>query len=85
LELTPATNKLIVHQPRVEETEGGILLPSTDREMQKAEGTVKFVGPDVETVKVGDLVVYGRYAGTEIKDGKDLHVITEDDVLYFKR
>jgi chaperonin GroES len=69
---------------------GGIIIPDSAKE-KPIEGRVKAVGqgkigddgkrvkPDV---KVGDKVLYGKYAGTEIKiDGDDFLLMREDDIL----
>jgi chaperonin GroES len=75
---------------REETTASGIILPETAKEKPQ-EGTVLAVGPgrrdedgdriDMD-VEVGDVVLYAKYAGTEIKiDGKKLLILKESDVL----
>ena len=64
---------------------GGIIIPDTAKEKPLA-GKVIAVGPgtsDVKMeVKVGDQVLYGKYAGTEITiDGKDLLIMKQGDIL----
>ena len=45
-------------------------------------GKVVEVGPGVSTVKEGDLVLYGKYSGTELTlDGKDYLIMRESDIL----
>ena len=66
-------------------TAGGIIIPDTAKEKPQ-EGTVVAVGtgkPDEPlTVKVGDRVLYGKYAGSELKlDGKDYLIVRESDLL----
>jgi chaperonin GroES len=73
-----------------EQVQGGIIIPDTAKEKPQ-EATVLAVGPGRVTedgklqpveVKVGDTVVVGKYAGTDVKiDGDDLLIIREDDVL----
>jgi chaperonin GroES len=73
-----------------EQMQGGIIIPDTAKEKPQ-EATVLAVGPGRVTddgkiqpieIKVGDTVVFGKYAGTEVKiDGDDLLIIREDDVL----
>lgn len=72
-----------------EEKVGSLYIPDTAKEKPQ-EGKIVAVGPGkVEngqlvalTVKVGDRVLYGKYAGTEIKkDGKDMLIVRESDVL----
>lgn len=71
-------------------SKGGLFLPETAKE-KPVEGTILAVGngrvaEDGKitplTVKVGDRVVFGKYAGTEIKvEGEDRLILREDDVL----
>jgi chaperonin GroES len=71
-------------------TRSGLFLPETAKE-KPVEGTVLAVGAgrvDDDgkitplTVKAGDRVVFGKYAGTEIKvDGEDRLILREDDIL----
>lgn len=71
-------------------TKTGLFLPETSKE-KPSEGTVLAAGNgkvmedgtvSALTVKVGDRVVFGKYAGTEIKiDGEDRLILREDDVL----
>ena len=73
-----------------EQTKGGILLPDTAKEKPQ-EGEIIAVGPgkkdkngDVITLslKVGDVVLYGKYSGTEVNlDGDEYLIVREDDVL----
>ncbi|MBM3222885.1 MAG: co-chaperone GroES [Candidatus Tectomicrobia bacterium] len=89
--LRPLQDRLLVK--RLEEKEqmsGGIIIPDTAKEKPQ-QAKVLAVGPGRVTddgkaqaidVKVGDTVVFGKYAGTEVKvDGDDLLIIREDDVL----
>jgi chaperonin GroES len=71
-------------------TKSGIVLPDTAKE-KPMEGKVIAVGPGTLTddgkrvpldVKVGDTVIYAKYAGTEIKeDGEELIILRESDIL----
>ena len=73
-----------------QQTRGGIYLPDTAKEKPQ-EGEVVAVGPGRTTddgnkipmeLKVGDRVVYSKFAGTEYKDGDDEYLIMrESDVL----
>jgi chaperonin GroES len=63
----------------------GIYIPDSAKE-KPLEGTVIAVGPGKKdhtmTLKAGDTVLYGKYAGTELKlDGKDYLIMREDDIL----
>lgn len=71
-------------------SKGGLFLPETSKE-KPSEGTVLAVGSGrisddgkitPLTVKVGDVIAFGKYAGTEIKvEGEDRIILREDDVL----
>ncbi len=71
-------------------TKSGLFLPDTAKE-KPVEGTVLACGNGrvaddgkitALTVKVGDRIVFGKYAGTEIKvDGEDRLILREDDIL----
>ncbi len=80
---------IIVPKEEAEEKVGSIYIPDSAQE-KPLEGTVEAVGPGrVEngervspTVKKGDRVLYGKYAGTEIKaDGKEMLIVREADIL----
>jgi chaperonin GroES len=71
--------------PAEEKTAGGIIIPDTAKEKPQ-KGTVVAAGPGKKdepmTVKTGDNVLYGKYAGTEIMiDGKDYLIMRESDIL----
>ena len=71
--IKPIGNRVLVEIKTSEEkTSGGIVIPQTAQEKTQ-EGIVKEVGnlEDIK-IKVGDTIIYDKYAGTEIKiDGKD--------------
>jgi chaperonin GroES len=91
LNLRPLSDRLVV-EPQEEEgkTASGIILPETAKEKPQ-KGTVLAAGPGrtddygkrIEMdVKIGDVVLYARYTGTEIKiDDKKLLILKESDVL----
>ena len=86
LQVTPLHDRVIVKPAAVEEkTAGGIIIPDTAKEKPQrgiivAAGTGKKDEP--MTVKVGDNVLYGKYAGTEITiEGQDLLIMRESDIL----
>jgi chaperonin GroES len=89
--LQPLGDRLVVKPLEGEEkTRGGIILPDTAKEKPQ-EGKVLAVGPGRLTddgkrvameVKVGDVVLYVKYGGTEVKiDGEELMVLRESDIL----
>jgi chaperonin GroES len=80
-----ADRVLIEPSPAEEKTAGGIIIPDTAKEKPQ-KGTVMAAGPGKKdepmTVKPGDVVLYGKYAGTEINvDGNDFLIMRESDIL----
>jgi len=91
IDLQPMADRLVVRPiEREEKTKGGIFLPDTAKEKPQ-EGEILAVGPgrlndDGERVamdvSVGDIVIYAKYGGTEIKiDEEDLVILRESDIL----
>jgi len=89
--LRPLHDRLLVKRlEEKEQLQGGIIIPDTAKEKPQ-QAKVLAVGPGRITddgklqpldIKAGDTVVFGKYAGTEVKvDGEDLLIIREDDVL----
>jgi chaperonin GroES len=91
LSLKPLGDRVVVKPIEQDEiTTGGIMLPDTAKEKPQ-KGEILAVGPGgrndsgerVELdVKVGDTVLYAKYAGTEVKlDGEKVLVLRESDIL----
>ncbi|MEY4053442.1 MAG: hypothetical protein RL034_360 [Bacteroidota bacterium] len=86
LSVTPLHDRVIVKAAAAEEkTAGGIIIPDTAKEKPQ-RGVVVAVGTGKKdepmTVKIGDNVLYGKYAGTEIQiEGQDLLIMRESDLL----
>ncbi len=89
--VTPLGDRVLIKVSESEEkTAGGILLPDTAKEKPQI-GEITAVGPGKRSddgsrqapeVKVGDKVLYSKYAGTDIKFGGDDHVLlSEKDIL----
>ena len=89
--LSPLGDRVVVRpSPKEEVTRSGIVLPDTAKEKPQ-EGEVIAVGPGrvldngermTPDVKVGDIVLYAKYAGTEIKvEGEEWLIVRESDVL----
>jgi chaperonin GroES len=84
--MKPINDRVVVQPADAEEkTSGGIIIPDTAKEKPQ-RGTVIAVGPGKKdhamTVKKGDTVLYGKYAGQEISyEGKDYLIMREDDIL----
>jgi len=91
VKLQPLADRLVVKPIEKEDvTKGGIVLPDTAKEKPQ-EGKVLAVGPGrlsedgkriAMEVKVGDIVVYAKYGGTEIKiEDEELIILRESDIL----
>jgi chaperonin GroES len=86
LNIKPLSDRVVVEPAAAEtKTAGGIYIPDTAKEKPQ-KGTVLAVGPgkvdEPTTVKVGDVVLYGKYSGTELNvEGKDLLIMRESDIL----
>lgn len=84
--LRPLADRVLIKPAEAEQkTAGGIIIPDTAKEKPQ-RGTVVAVGTGKKdeplTVKVGDLVLYGKYAGTEITvDGSDYLIMRESDIV----
>ena len=84
--VTPLHDRVIVKPAAAEEkTAGGIIIPDTAKEKPQ-RGTVVAAGPGKKdepvSVKSGDTVLYGKYAGTEITiEGADYLIMRESDIL----
>ena len=89
--LTPLGDRVVVKPtPREEMTKSGLVLPDTEKEKPQ-EGSVIAVGPgrilddgkrEAMDVKVGQKVLYGKYAGTEFKlEDDELLIVSQKDIL----
>ncbi len=86
----PLADRVIVAPMEKETMKGGIIIPDTVKEKPQ-QGKIVAVGPGAVNdagervkpeVKKGDVVLYGKYAGTEVNvDGKDYLILRESDVL----
>ena len=73
-----------------EKTAGGIIIPDTAKEKPQ-EGEVVAIGPGIKNdqgklspldVKVGDIVLFGKWSGTDVKiDGKEYSIMKEADIM----
>ena len=84
--ISPVHDRVIVKPAAAEEkTAGGIIIPDTAKEKPQ-RGIVVAAGPGKKdepvSVKSGDNVLYGKYAGTEISlEGQDYLIMRESDIL----
>ncbi|HEY0975313.1 MAG TPA: co-chaperone GroES [Solimonas sp.] len=91
MKLRPLHDRVIVKRLEEEKkSAGGIIIPDNATE-KPVKGEIVAVGPGKKDesgknialdVKVGDVVLFGKYSGSEVKvDGEDLLVMREDDVI----
>lgn len=91
MKLKPLNDRVLVKRLESEEkTAGGLYIPDTAKE-KPSKGEVVAAGPGkvaedgkrvAMTVKAGDIVLFNKYAGTEVKlDGVEHLVMREDDIL----
>lgn len=84
--IKPLADRVLIEPKAAEEkTASGLFIPDTAKE-KSLEGRVVAVGPGTSEVKMevkpGDMVLYGKYAGSEITvDGKDYIVMKQGDIL----
>lgn len=84
--IKPLADRVVIEPlPAEVKTAGGIIIPDTAKEKPQ-RGTVVAVGPGKKdeplTVKVGDVVLYGKYAGTEINiNNTDFLIMRESDIV----
>lgn len=89
--IKPLGDRVVIKPtPKEEVSKGGIVLPDTAKEKPQ-EGKIVAVGPGklsedgkriAMEVKVGDKVIYSKYAGTEFKlDDEELIILRESDIL----
>lgn len=85
IKIKPLADRVLVEPASAEQkTAGGIIIPDTAKEKPQ-KGTVVAVGPGTTdqkmTVKTGDVVLYGKYSGTEISfEGKNYLIMKESDI-----
>ena len=86
INIKPLADRVVIAPLAAETTTAsGIIIPDTAKEKPQ-KGTVVATGPgtkdDAITVKIGGNVLYGKYAGTELKlDGGDYIIMRESDIL----
>lgn len=86
LNIKPLSDRVLIEPVAAEtQTASGIFIPDTAKEKPQ-KGLVVAVGKGTKdydmTVKVGDTVLYGKYAGTELKfEGKDYLIMKEEEIF----
>ena len=86
MNIKPLADRVLIEPAQAEEkTAGGIYIPDTAKEKPQ-RGKVVAAGPGTNdnpiTVEVGDVVLYGKYSGTELEfDGQSYLMMRESDIL----
>lgn len=91
ISIKPLEDRIVIRQVEAEQTTAsGLVIPDTAKEKPQ-EGEVIAVGPGrvddkgnriLVDVKVGDVVIYSRYGGTEVKyEGQEFQILSSRDVL----
>lgn len=86
INVKPLADRVLIEPVEAEEkTASGIIIPDSAKEKPQ-KGTVVAVGPGLGDekmeVKVGDIVLYGKYTGTELNiDGKDYLIMKQSEIL----
>ncbi len=92
MNIRPLHDRVVIRRAEEETTTaGGIVIPDSASKEKPIQGEVIAVGPgktgdngqvQAMAVKVGDKVLFGKYAGTEVKiDNEELSVMREDDIM----
>jgi chaperonin GroES len=90
ISIKPLADRVLVQPLESETMKGGIIIPDTAKEKPQ-QGKIVAVGPGQindsgervkPEVKKGDIVLYGKYSGTEVSiEGKDFLILREGDIL----
>ncbi len=86
LKIKPLADRVVIKPQEAEsKTKSGIIIPDSAKEKPQ-RGTVMAAGPGTKDtkmeVKAGDVVLYGKYSGSEITiDGKDYLIMKQSDIL----
>ena len=86
INIKPLADRVLIEPAAAEtKTSSGLYIPDTAKEKPQ-KGIVIAAGPGTKenpvTLKAGDTVLYGKYAGTELQhDGKDFLIMKENDII----
>lgn len=86
VKIKPLADRVVIEPKEAEEkTASGLIIPDSAKEKPQ-KGKIVATGPGTKDekmeVKVGDIVLYGKYAGTEISiDGNDYLIMRQSDIL----
>ena len=86
MNIRPLADRVLVMPAKTEEKIGGIIIPDTASKEKPTQGVIVAVGNGTKdepmTLKAGDNVLYGKYAGTEIElEGEKYLIMRQSDVL----
>ncbi|RKX69176.1 co-chaperone GroES [candidate division WOR-3 bacterium] len=90
MKIRPLHDRILVERIEEEEKKGGIIIPDTAKEKPQqgkviavGEGRIDEAGKRIPMdVKRGDIILFGKYAGTEVRiKDKEYLILREDDVL----
>ena len=86
MNIRPLADRVLVMPAKTEEKIGGIIIPDTASKEKPTQGFIVAVGNGTKdepmTLKAGDNVLYGKYAGTEIElEGEKYRIMRQSDVL----
>ena len=78
MKIRPLGERVLIKQTKQEETtKSGIVLPDTASKEKPIIGEVTAIGEAIKEIKIGDKVIYEKYAGTEVKDNDDVYLLLE--------
>jgi chaperonin GroES len=82
MKFRPLGDRVVVRRIKEDtKTAGGIIIPETAQEKPQ-EGEIISVGPGAIDEKSGNIVLFGKWSGTEVKiDGEELLIMKESDVM----
>ena len=76
MKIRPLGERVLIKQTKQEEvTKSGIVLPDTVSKEKPIIGEVTAVGKSIKEIKVGEKVIYEKYAGTEVKDNDETYLL----------
>lgn len=82
VQIKPLADRVVIERVEaLEKTAAGIVIPDTAKEKPE-QGKILAAGKEVKEVKVGDSVLFSKYATNEVKlDGKEYLLVKEEDIL----
>ena len=79
MKIRPLGERVLIKQTKQEEvTKSGIVLSDTVSKEKPIIGEVSAIGESIKEIKVGDKVIYEKYAGTEVKDNDETYLLLEE-------